>query len=43
MSRVVMQAHLRNELTNAKKSHTVFTDVGKMWAVWKNRFHRLNC
>ncbi len=26
MSRVVMQAHLRNELTNAKKSHTVFTD-----------------
>lgn len=29
MSRVVMQAHLRNELTNAKKNHTVFTDVGK--------------
>ena len=29
MSRVVMQAHLRNELTNARKSHTVFTDVGK--------------
>ena len=29
MSRVVMQAHLRNELTNAKKNHTVFTDVGR--------------